>query len=74
MPGVSELGMVWMGAGGQSNSNISMGLMPHEASNMMMDHDSPFFASHHSTSNHSTDDMSTHTPKMVCIFISICIF
>ncbi|XP_044733655.1 polycomb protein Sfmbt [Chrysoperla carnea] len=64
MPGVSELGMVWMGAGGQSNSNISMGLMPHEASNMMMDHDSPFFASHHSTSNHSTDDMSTHTPKM----------
>lgn len=66
MPGVSELGMVWMGAGNQSNSNMPLGLMHHEAADIMMDHDSnPFFATHNSTSNNSHDDISGRSAKVV---------
>lgn len=57
MPGVAEMGMVWMGAG-QPVPDISMGLMHSDNSDMMLDHDSPYFTpSHHSASNHSLDDM-----------------
>lgn len=59
MPGVAEMGMVWMGAG-QPTPDISMGLMHGESSDMILDHDSPYFTpSHHSASNHSLEDMQS---------------
>lgn len=72
MPGVTEMGMVWMGAGQQS-SDLSMGMISRENGDMMMDHDSPYFTpSHHSASNHSLEDLSNvHGSPMVscCYFI-----
>lgn len=57
MPGVTEMGMVWMGAG-QPASDISMSLMHGEGTDMILDHDSPYFTpSHHSASNHSLEDI-----------------
>lgn len=57
MPGVTEMGMVWMGAG-QPAPDMTMGLMHPESSDMMLDHDAPYFTpSHHSTSSHSLEDI-----------------
>ncbi|KAF5304552.1 hypothetical protein FQA39_LY09603 [Lamprigera yunnana] len=58
MPGVSEMGMVWMGTnpGGQ---DLQMGLMSNDSTDMMLDHDNPYFTpTHNSTSNHSLEDMT----------------
>lgn len=62
MPGVTEMGMVWMGAAQQA-PEMSIGLMNTDSQDMMLDHDSPYFTpSHNSTSNHSLDDMqNVHT-------------
>lgn len=63
MPGVTDL--VWMGAG-QVTPDMGVSLMHTDPSEMMLDHDSPFFsASHHSTSNHSLDDIHVHHSPMV---------
>lgn len=62
MPGVTDL--VWMGAS-QVTPDMGVGLM-HSEPDMMLDHDSPFFsASHHSTSNHSLEDIHAHHSPMV---------
>lgn len=56
MSGVPEMGMVWMGAG--QPSDLSLGLMSNDNGEMLADQDSPYYTpSHHSTSNHSLDDM-----------------
>lgn len=57
MPGVAEMGMVWMGAG-QPAPDMTMGLMHPESSDIMLDHDAPYFTpSQHSASSHSLEDM-----------------
>lgn len=66
MPGVADMGMVWMGAG-QSNSEMSMDMMPGEHSDMLLEHENPYFTpSIHSMSNQSMDDIHTiHSSQMV---------
>lgn len=66
MPGVTEMGMVWMGAG-QQGPDMPMAMMARENTDMMLDQDSPYFTpSHHSTSNHSLEDLSNvHGSPMV---------
>lgn len=66
MPGVSDVGMVWMGAG-QSNPDMSMDLMSGDNSDMLLDHDNSYFTpSLHSMSNQSMDDIHTiHSSQMV---------
>lgn len=57
MPGVADMGMVWMGS---STPDMSLGLMQQDGE-MLLDHDSNYYpSSHHSASNHSMDDMSSH--------------
>lgn len=62
------MGMVWMGSNPQ-NSELSLGLIPSENSDILLDHDSnPYYtSSHHSTSNHSLDDMQNihHSPMVI---------
>ncbi|XP_025830854.1 polycomb protein Sfmbt isoform X2 [Agrilus planipennis] len=54
---MNEMGMVWMGAG-QSASDMSMGLMATENSELMLEQENPYFTpSHNSASNHSLDDI-----------------
>lgn len=56
MSGVADMGMVWMGAG--QPSDLSLSLMPNDNAEMLPDQDSPYYTpSHHSTSNHSLEDM-----------------
>lgn len=63
MPGVTDL--VWMGAS-QVTPDMGVGLIHSDSSEMMLDHDSPFFTgSHNSTSNHSLEDMQVHHSPMV---------
>ncbi|KAB0798790.1 hypothetical protein PPYR_06670 [Photinus pyralis] len=57
MPGVSEMGMVWMGANAVGQ-DISMGLLPNDSSDIILDHDNPYFTpTHNSTSNHSLEEL-----------------
>lgn len=74
MPGVAEMGMVWMGAG-QPASDMSMGLMHPESSDMMLDHDAPYFTpSHHSTSSHSLEDIqNVHGVSKYRLFSIVCV-
>lgn len=67
MPGVSDMGMVWMGAG-QATGDVPLGLMGGEHQDILMDQDNPYFTpSHHSMSNQSLEDMNiSHTAHMVC--------
>ncbi|XP_072383477.1 polycomb protein Sfmbt isoform X3 [Diabrotica undecimpunctata] len=60
MPGVAEMGMVWMGAG-QTTGDMSMGeLMPNDNNDMLLDHDNIYYTpSNHSMSNQSMDDIHT---------------
>lgn len=73
MPGVTEMGMVWMGAG-QAAPDISMGLMHTESGDMILDHDSPYFTpSHHSTSNQSLEDMqNVHNVSDFSMCVHVC--
>lgn len=66
MPGVAEMGMVWMGAG--QATEMSLGLMSNENGELLLDQDSPYYTpSHNSTSNQSLEDMhSMHNSTMVC--------
>lgn len=66
MPGVSDMGMVWMGAG-QATGDVPLGLMGGEHQDILMDQDNPYFTpSHHSMSNQSLEDMNiSHTAHMV---------
>lgn len=72
MPGVSDVGMVWMGAG-QSNPDMSMDLMSGDNSDMLLDHENSYFTpSLHSMSNQSMDDIHTiHSSQMVICSINI---
>lgn len=63
MPGVTDL--VWMGAN-QVTPDIHVGLM-HSDPDLMLDHDA-FYASHHSTSNHSLEDIHAHHSPMVSYY------
>ncbi|XP_023014012.1 scm-related gene containing four mbt domains isoform X1 [Leptinotarsa decemlineata] len=65
MPGVADMGMVWMGAG-QPSSDVPMGLDSGEHSDMLLDPDNMYFTpSHHSISNQSIDDMhAVHNSHM----------
>lgn len=63
MPGVTDF--VWMGAS-QVPPDMGVGLMHSDPNDMMLDHDSSFFAAtHHSTSNQSLEDMHAHHSPMV---------
>ncbi|KAF2895362.1 hypothetical protein ILUMI_10816 [Ignelater luminosus] len=56
MPGVAEMGMVWMGA--SPAQDLPMGLISNENGDMMLDHDNPYFTpSHNSASNQSLEDI-----------------
>ncbi|XP_063910935.1 polycomb protein Sfmbt isoform X2 [Zophobas morio] len=65
MPGVADMGMVWMGAG-QPNPEMSMELMPGDNSDMLLEQDTSYFTpSIHSMSNQSMDDIHTiHSSQM----------
>ncbi|XP_967817.2 polycomb protein Sfmbt [Tribolium castaneum] len=65
MPGVADMGMVWMGAG-QPNPDMSMELMSGDNSDMLLEHENPYFTpSIHSMSNQSMDDIHTiHSSQM----------
>ncbi|XP_028133720.1 polycomb protein Sfmbt isoform X2 [Diabrotica virgifera virgifera] len=66
MPGVAEMGMVWMGSG-QTAGDMSMGeLMPNDNSDILLDHDNIYYTpSNHSMSNQSMDDIHTgHSSHM----------
>lgn len=65
MPGVAEMGMVWMGA--STAQDLPMGLISNENGDMMLDHDNPYFTpSHNSASNQSLEDISNvHGSPMV---------
>lgn len=57
MPGVSEMGMVWMGTN-PAGQDLQMGLMTNEAADMILDHENSYFTpTHNSTSNHSLEDI-----------------
>ncbi|KAL3265933.1 hypothetical protein HHI36_010122 [Cryptolaemus montrouzieri] len=66
MPGVSDMGMVWMGAG-PASGDVPMGLMPGEHQDLLMEQENPYFTpSHHSMSNQSMEDMNvSHSTHMV---------
>ncbi|KRT84601.1 Sterile alpha motif containing protein, partial [Oryctes borbonicus] len=66
MPGVAEMGMVWMGAG-QTTPDMSLGLIPNDSGELMLDNDSPYYTpSHHSASNQSLEDIQNiHTSSVV---------
>ncbi|XP_022900164.1 polycomb protein Sfmbt isoform X2 [Onthophagus taurus] len=66
LPGVADIGMVWMGAG-QAAADMSLGLIPNETNELMLEQDSPYYTpSHHSASNHSLDDIQNmHNSPMV---------
>jgi hypothetical protein len=66
MPGVADMGMVWMGAG-QPNPEMSMELMSGDNTDMLLEHENPYFTpSLHSMSNQSMDDINTiHSSQMV---------
>ncbi|GJQ65632.1 Sfmbt [Trypoxylus dichotomus] len=66
MPGVAEMGMVWMGAG-QTTPDMSLGLIPNDSGELLLDNDSPYYTpSHHSASNQSLEDIQNiHTNSMV---------
>lgn len=68
MPGVADMGMVWMGTG--QNGEVPMGLLGGEHQDILMDQENPYFTpSHHSMSNQSMEDMSLpHTAHMVSCF------
>ncbi|KAK5644212.1 hypothetical protein RI129_008057 [Pyrocoelia pectoralis] len=52
------MGMVWMGSN-TVGQDLSMGLLPNDSSDSMLDHDNPYFTpTHNSTSNHSLEDLS----------------
>ncbi|XP_018572663.1 polycomb protein Sfmbt isoform X2 [Anoplophora glabripennis] len=65
MPGVTDMGMVWMGASQPSN-DMSMGLVANDNNDMMLDHENIYYTpSHHSMSNQSMDDIHTvHSSHM----------
>jgi hypothetical protein len=65
MPGVADMGMVWMGAG-QPNPDMSMELMSGDNTDMLLEHENPYFTpSLHSMSNQSMDDINTiHSSQM----------
>ncbi|KAJ8984576.1 hypothetical protein NQ317_006038 [Molorchus minor] len=65
MPGVTDMGMVWMGAGQPSN-DMPMGLVPNDNNDMLLDHENMYYTpSHHSMSNQSMDDIHTvHSSHM----------
>ncbi|KAJ3631401.1 hypothetical protein MTP99_012530 [Tenebrio molitor] len=65
MPGVADMGMVWMGAG-QPNPEMSMELMSGDNTDMLLEHENPYFTpSLHSMSNQSMDDINTiHSSQM----------
>ena len=66
MPGVTDMGMMWMGAN-QTPSDMSVGLLQNESNDMVLDNDSPYYTSSlHSTSNQSLDDIQNlHSSPMV---------
>lgn len=70
MPGVAEMGMVWMGAGQSSGDMPIGGLMPGDSSDMMLEHENMYYTpSHHSLSNQSIEDMhAVHSSHMVSYF------
>lgn len=66
MPGVTDMGMVWMGASQPAN-DMSMGLVANDNNDMLLDHENIYYTpSHHSMSNQSMDDIHTvHSSHMV---------
>ncbi|XP_060530236.1 polycomb protein Sfmbt isoform X2 [Cylas formicarius] len=59
MPGVTEMGMVWMGSQ-QTTAEMPMSIISSENHEMLLDHDNTYYTpSHHSMSNQSIDDMNT---------------
>ncbi|XP_056647986.1 polycomb protein Sfmbt isoform X1 [Diorhabda sublineata] len=66
MPGVAEMGMVWMGAGQQGGDMPIGGLMSGDNSDMLLDNDNIYYTpSHHSMSNQSMDDIhNVHSSHM----------
>lgn len=66
MPGVADMGMVWMGASSTSQ-DLSMGLVANDSGDLMLDHDNPYFTpSHNSASNQSLEDIgAVHDSPMV---------
>lgn len=74
MPGVTDMGMVWMGASQPSN-DMSMGLVANDNNDMMLDHENIYYTpSHHSMSNQSMDDIHTvHSSHMVSKSNLICL-
>lgn len=75
MPGVTEMGMVWMGAS-QPSQEMPIGIMTGDNSDMLMDHDNIYYtSSNHSMSNQSIDDMHTvQTSQIVSIYKMFTIF
>lgn len=65
MPGVAEMGMVWMGAS-QPSSEMPMSLMSSDNGDMLLDSDNVYYTpSHNSMSNQSMDDMNhINSPHM----------
>ncbi|XP_017781166.1 PREDICTED: polycomb protein Sfmbt isoform X2 [Nicrophorus vespilloides] len=64
MPGMADMGMVWMGSG--QTADMSLGLMPTDSGEILLDHETTYYPSHHSTSNHSMDDLGNiHNSPMV---------
>lgn len=68
MPGVAEMGMVWMGTN-PTTQELPMGLITNENGDVIIDHDNPYFTpSHNSASNQSLDDIShVQGSPMVCV-------
>ncbi|CAH1124722.1 unnamed protein product [Ceutorhynchus assimilis] len=57
MPGMAEMGMVWMGSQ-QVTGEAPIGLIPPDASEMLLDHENMYYTpSRHSMSSQSIDDM-----------------
>ncbi|XP_030754789.1 polycomb protein Sfmbt isoform X2 [Sitophilus oryzae] len=58
MPGMAEMGMVWMGSQ-QAVGEVPIGLMPNENNELLLDHqDNVYYTpSHHSMSSQSMDDL-----------------